>query len=88
MLDFGQMRSGKFRKDLCNFDIKEAINEILNNQKLKAEFGNINLSFIMKNFPMKSGHSSGIRKTIVNDSDFDYVICSDTQRVQQVLLNL
>jgi signal transduction histidine kinase len=88
MLDLAQMRSGKFRKDVCNFDIKEAINEILNVQKLKAEFCAINLSFLMKNFPMMSRHSTGIRKSILKDSDFDYVVCSDTQRVQQVLLNL
>jgi signal transduction histidine kinase len=88
MLDFAQMRSGKFRKNFCNFDVKEAINEIVNVQKLKAEFNAINLSFLMKNFPMKSKHSSGIQKNNPKDSDFDYVICSDTQRVQQVLLNL
>jgi signal transduction histidine kinase len=62
MLDFAQLRSGKFRKDICNFDIKEAINEIINVQKLKADFCGINLSFVMKKFPLKSGHSSGIRK--------------------------
>jgi signal transduction histidine kinase len=88
MLDFAQMRSGKFRKDVCNFDIRDAINEIVNVQKLKAEFCGINLSFLMKNFPMKSRDNSGIQKTILKDSDFNYVVCSDTQRVQQVLLNL
>jgi hypothetical protein len=60
MLDFAQMRSDKFRKDVCNFNIKEAINEIINVQKLKADFCAINLDFIMKNFPLKSRHSSGI----------------------------
>ena len=78
MLDFAQMRSGKFRKDVCNFDIKEAINEIVNVQKLKADFCAIDLSFVMKNFPFKN---SGIRKNPLKDSDFDYIICSDTQRV-------
>ena len=29
MLDFAQMRSGKFRKNIYNFDLKEAINEIV-----------------------------------------------------------
>jgi signal transduction histidine kinase len=87
MLDFAQMRSGKFRKDVCNFNIKEAINEIINVQKLKADFCAIDLSFLMKNFPLKKS-TGGISKTIPKDSDTDYVICSDTQRVQQVLLNL
>ena len=45
MLDFAQMRSGKFRKDVCNFDIREAIIEIVSVQKLKADFCAIDLSF-------------------------------------------
>ena len=81
------MRSGKFRKDNCNFDIKDAVGEIVSVQKLKAEFCAINLSFEMKNFPMKKS-ISGIQKNNPKDSDIDYVICSDTQRVQQVVLNL
>jgi hypothetical protein len=60
MLDFAQMRSGKFRKDCSNFNIKESINEVVNVQKLKADFCSISLSFVMKNFPMKRKHSSGI----------------------------
>jgi hypothetical protein len=63
MLDFAQMRSGKFRKDVCNFDIREAIEEIVNVQKLKADFCAINLSFVMKNFPLKQ-NLGGISKTI------------------------
>lgn len=45
MLDFAQMRSGKFRKNNNNFDLKEAINEIVSIQMMKAEFCGIQLSF-------------------------------------------
>ena len=52
MLDFAQLRSGKFRRDLSSFNIKEAIQEIVNVQLLKAEFQGIKLSFVMVNFDM------------------------------------
>ena len=52
MLDFAQLRSGKFRRDLSSFNIKEAIQEIVNVQLLKAEFQGIKLSFVMANFDM------------------------------------
>ena len=29
ILDFSQLKSGKFRKDICNFNIKDAIEEIV-----------------------------------------------------------
>ena len=52
MLDFAQLRSGKFRRDLSSFNIKEAIQEIVNVQLLKAEFQGNKLSFVMANFDM------------------------------------
>ena len=55
MLDFAQLRSGKFRKDLYNFDIREAIEEIVNLQMLKAEYNGINLMFELNNFPLLEG---------------------------------
>ena len=50
MLDFAQMRSGKFRKDLSTFNIQVAIEEIVNIQILKAEHIGIHLTYIMLNF--------------------------------------
>lgn len=50
MLDFAQIRSGKFRKDQYNFNIEEAIQEIVNVQSMKAEFCGISLSYCLKNF--------------------------------------
>jgi signal transduction histidine kinase len=50
MLDFAQIKAGKFRMNFLSFNIEEAIEEIVNIQKLKAEFCEIKLSFEMKNF--------------------------------------
>ena len=66
LLDLGQLRSGKFRKDISNFNIKEAINEIMSIQSYKAEFLGIKLTLDMHNFPMKS-----------KLEEFDYLISSD-----------
>ena len=45
MLDLSQMNSGKFRKNISNFNIKDAIAEIVNIQMMKAEFCGIHLTF-------------------------------------------
>lgn len=66
MLDFAQLRSGKFRKDLFNFDIHEAIQEIVNLKKLKAEFCGINLTLEMHNFPLKEGNNQIISSSIID----------------------
>ena len=37
LLSLSQINEGKFRKDLSNFDIRVAINEIMSIQKMKAD---------------------------------------------------
>jgi signal transduction histidine kinase len=81
MLDFAQLRSGKFRKDLFNFDVREAIAEIVSIQMQKAEFCGINLSFDVIGFPMKDGIDQIISSSRIDPNMFDYIICSDLQRV-------
>ena len=51
------------------FNLKEAVNEVILIQKLKAEFLGIKLFTIFEGFNT-------------------FTICSDMQRIQQVLLNL
>jgi hypothetical protein len=48
------MRSGKFRKNIYNFDLKEAVAEIVSIQMMKAEFCGIQLSFKLINFPLNN----------------------------------
>jgi signal transduction histidine kinase len=82
------MRSGKFRKDNFNFDVREAIEEIMSIQMLKAEFCGIDLSFEMVNFPMKSKFDQIVSNVDIDSDLLDYIVCSDMQRLQQVILNL
>jgi len=37
MLDFAQLKAGKFRKDCSNFNVKDSIEEIMSIQQYKAE---------------------------------------------------
>ena len=75
------MRSGKFRKDNFNFDVKEAIEEIMSIQRLKADFCGIHLSSEMINFSLKSGVDQIVSITAVDELMIDYVVCSDMQRL-------
>ena len=75
------MRSGKFRKDNFNFDVKEAIEEIISIQRLKAYFCGIHLSSEMINFPLKSGVDQIVSISAVDEDMIDYVVCSDMQRL-------
>ena len=44
LLDFAQINNKKFRKDLKEFDVKEAINEVISIQKAKAIMSGIKLT--------------------------------------------
>ena len=77
MLDLAQMRSGKFRKDNFNFDVKEAIEEILSIQRLKADFCGIRLTLEMKNFPLKAGIDQIVSTEKIDEDMIDYIVCSD-----------
>ena len=48
LLDFAQLNSGKFRKVLSNFDLKEAVEEVISIQKDKANMMGVELQSIYK----------------------------------------
>lgn len=50
MLDLSQINSGVLRKDISKFDLKEAIQEMINIQAFKADACGVNLSIKMKKF--------------------------------------
>lgn len=51
LLDFAQLKSGKFRKNISCFSIYEAIKEVESIQEEKAEFLGIELLTIWEGFP-------------------------------------
>ena len=66
------MRQGKFRRDCHNFDLRKIVNEIILVQQLQAEAMHISLSAEFIGF----------------SDDLSYMFRSDSQRIQQVILNL
>ena len=71
MLTLAQIKNGKFRKECSNFDIRIAIKEVMMIQKHKAEILNINFTCEYNGF---------VREQL-------YLLCTDMQRMQQVILN-
>ena len=49
ILDFAQINSGNFRKNINSFDIRDAIEDVINFQKSIAEYKGINLFATFKN---------------------------------------
>lgn len=80
LLDYGQMESGNFRKNIQQFDVKKAIQEIINVQLYKSSDKNIDLFLQSREFI--DGRSK-------KDGEPDnFKIISDSQRLQQIILNL
>ena len=48
LLDFAQLNAGKFRKVVKEFDLREAIQEMIDIQKDKASMGGIRLKAVYK----------------------------------------
>jgi signal transduction histidine kinase len=79
MLDFAQIKQGKFRKKIDEFNIIEAVNDVMLIQQRKAKDNKTKLYATFVN--IEAGAKS-------NSSMFDCMICTDIQRVMQVLLCL
>mmetsp|Transcript_17579 Transcript_17579/g.27172 ORF Transcript_17579/g.27172 Transcript_17579/m.27172 type:complete len:96 (-) Transcript_17579:1061-1348(-) len=80
LLDFAQIKAKKFRKNITEFNIREAIEDIVAIQSKKAEDSNLRL---FTNF-------TNIAETPLEATDqfLSPIINTDQQRVKQVLLSL
>ena len=80
MLDYSQIKSGKFRKNITRFDIREAIKQVMDMQRARAqELGLDFFSTFLNIAETDSEAVLGLR------SPFVY---TDMGRVNQVLLGL
>ena len=66
------MKQGKFRKDNHNFDLREIVNEVMLIQNYQATAKKVDLGAEFIGF----------------QGDSSFIMCSDSKRVQQVILNL
>lgn len=73
LLDFSQIKNGKFRQNFQQFDIFETIFKVMQIQEPKAKVKDIEF------YPTFEG-------SLGNESS--HVICCDEQRIMQVLLGL
>ena len=78
MLDLAQIRSGKFRKNIKKFDIRESIEKVMCVQRQQAADKNIKLFVKYLN----------IQDPVVDQEYNSPFICCDENRVMQVLLGL
>lgn len=67
------MKQGKFRKDNHNFDLREVVNEVMLIQTYQAKAKRVELGAEFIGF---------------GQGDNSFIMCSDSKRVQQVILNL
>ena len=80
MLDFSQLKQGKFRKMITQFDVRKAINEIYTIQKYKADEQGVRIEMKFDSFPPADDANELCGKR--------FTICTDEQRLQQVLINV
>mmetsp|Transcript_26458 Transcript_26458/g.40393 ORF Transcript_26458/g.40393 Transcript_26458/m.40393 type:complete len:114 (-) Transcript_26458:793-1134(-) len=93
LLDFAQIKSGNFRKNIKSFNIRETVDNVMCIQRRKAEQQKIELKATFTNIREASTfvpatlenfriHKTNERKL------FSPIVYTDEQRVMQVLLNL
>ena len=81
LLDYAQIKAGKFRKNISVFDIRESIEKVMCIQRKKAEEKEINFEVIYENILSPND-------TQLGENMFNSTIKTDEQRVMQVLLGL
>ena len=93
MLDFGQIKQDKFRKNVGVFSIKEVIEEVKLIQEFKASQNGVEVVTQYEDFPVCTEenrvnlvHSE--RGVTIVEEIHDFKICSDAMRLQQILMNL
>lgn len=72
MLDYSQIKAGKFRKHVTRFCVREAVEDVISLQRDLAQRKGITLGAKFNGF----------------DSKDDFLVHSDQQRLMQVILNL
>jgi signal transduction histidine kinase len=85
MLDYAQIRSGKFRKNFSRFNIRKAVQKVLDIQKKQAFERKINLFAEFKNISENEEFQQ--QNASIQDIHSPMMIC-DEHRIMQVLLCL
>ena len=87
-IDLAQIKNQKFRKNIQQFDIMDAVEEVMSIQRHSAKDKNINFYATYVNIDPK--YAFVTNDSIIQKSEKQYspLINSDKKRIQQVLLNI
>ena len=77
LLDYSQIKAGKFRQNYSVFDIKDTINKVKDILRQKADEKNIKFFATFENLG-----------SLQEEEDSPYIINCDEHRIMQVLLGL
>mmetsp|Transcript_1030 Transcript_1030/g.1236 ORF Transcript_1030/g.1236 Transcript_1030/m.1236 type:complete len:132 (+) Transcript_1030:795-1190(+) len=80
-LDYSQIKSGNFRKNIKGFNIRKTIEKVMSIQRRKAESLKLNFFASFENIGKQN-------TPIQKDGRHSPIVFTDEQRVMQVLLNL
>ena len=84
-LDYAQIKSGNFRKNITTFNIRESIEKVTSIQKLKADSRGLSISIEFENI----AHSNDdYQRNFLVDGKYSPMIRTDENRIMQVLLGL
>ena len=89
LLDYAQIKAGKFRKQNLRFDIRESVEKVMCIQRQRAQERGIDFRVVFENFQNISSQSAlkmienGVDDTKADERGrFSPVICSDESRIK------
>ena len=86
LLDYAQIKQGKFRKNIQEFNVISAVEDVMLIQQRKAEDNHINFHATFENIKQDGEHRDVDLQFLGNSNSF--MVNTDQQRVMQVLLGL
>ena len=84
LLDFAQLKAGKFRKNISKFNIRDTVKKVMRIQRRKADAAGIEL---IAKFPGLASQEPDYSQMIQQAGRSPVIMC-DESRLIQVLLNL
>ena len=82
LLDYAQIKAGKFRQNITTFNIRNSVEKVMSIQRLNAEKKGISFEVEYENIAKDEAHANG------REGRFSPIIKCDEQRIMQVLLGL
>lgn len=83
ILGYAQIQNGRFSKNVKPFNIKRAVNDIMDIQQYQANAKEIKLEADFYNFPPKESVIDEYRKNdVIPVRDQNHIVCSEEKRIK------